>query len=52
MADFERILEGPEPEDVVYEGYKTVILAKENESALVSFISSCCKQVFSSWIAY
>ncbi|XP_024379269.1 aluminum-activated malate transporter 4 isoform X2 [Physcomitrium patens] len=34
MADFERILEGPEPEDVVYEGYKTVILAKENESAL------------------
>lgn len=34
MADLEKIIEGSEPEDAVYEGYKTVILAKASEDAL------------------
>lgn len=44
MADLEKIIEGSEPEDAVYEGYKTVILAKASEDALVSFFPYChCK---------
>lgn len=47
MADLEKIIEGSEPEDAVYEGYKTVILAKASEDVLVSFFLYCiCKDSF------
>lgn len=37
-AELQKLIEGSEPEDEVYEGYKTVILAKGDEDTLVSFI--------------
>lgn len=43
-AELQKMIDGSEPEDEVYEGYRTVILAKADEDTLVSFILHChCK---------
>jgi hypothetical protein len=37
-VELQKLIDGSEPEDKVYGGYKTVILAKADEDVLVSFI--------------
>lgn len=45
-AELQKLMDGSEPEDEVYEGYRTVILAKGQEDTLVSFVQLCLFVVY------